>query len=250
MFRLAVAAVLSLGLSACSSPPPAAPAGENDNEKDASLVAPAADAGGQPLSDAASAYLAPGYMPAGYTEIPIVDVAPVRKLEAAAQVLQPNLDYIAVVETTAGRMVLDLFEVDTPISVNSFVFLASQRFYDQVAFHRVIDGFMAQTGDPKSVSGAPDTWGTGGPGYEFGLEVKPELTYDSAGVLGMARSSSPTSNGSQFFITFDAQPDLDQKYTVWGRVLDGLPVLPLIVRGEPPTEPTRITRVGIGTKSR
>jgi peptidylprolyl isomerase len=80
--------------------------------------------------------------------------------------------------------------------------------------------------------------------------VKHSLNFDGAGVLGMARTDQPDTNGSQFFITFAAQPSLDQKYTVWGKVLTGLDVLPKIVRGEPPTTPTRISRVTIGAKAK
>ena len=160
------------------------------------------------------------------------------------------IDGEGIVETDVGRLVLDLYEVETPATVNSFVFLSLHRFYQGVAFHRVIDGFMAQTGDPNTLKNRRNTWGQGGPGYQFGLEVRPELTFDGPGVLGMARADDPGTNGSQFFLTFEAQPSLDQLYTVWGRVLEGLPVLPALVRGEPPQTPTRIVQVGIAIKAR
>lgn len=189
-------------------------------------------------------------LPAGFAAVPYLSATPVRSFTQAAQMLEPNRDYVAVLETDAGRMTLELYEVETPVTVNSFVFLALNRFYEGVAFHRVIDNFMAQTGDPNSAPGGRGTWGTGGPGYSFGLEVNAALTYDGPGVLGMARATSPNSNGSQFFITFGAYPSLNQQYTVWGRVTDGLDVLARITRGEPPAEPTRIVRVVVGVRSR
>lgn len=188
-------------------------------------------------------------MPAGYTQVPYLSAdAGTRKYSKADQVLESGKDYVAVLETDVGRIVLDLFETRTPITVNSFVFLALHHFYEGVAFHRVIDDFMAQTGDAKSISGAPGTWGTGGPGYTFDLELQPDLNFDAAGVLGMARGATPNSNGSQFFITLVAYPSLNQNYTVWGKVLEGMDVLPKIVRGEPPATPTRIAEVRIAAK--
>ncbi|HEX7604400.1 MAG TPA: peptidylprolyl isomerase, partial [Polyangiaceae bacterium] len=186
---------------------------------------------------------------------PYLTDAPVRKFAKADQVLDATKDYIAVVDTDVGRIVLDLYEADTPITVNSFVFLALNHFYEGILFHRVIDGFMAQTGDPNSLQPNTKTWGTGGPGYKFGLELNPNLNFDAPGVLGMA-NAGPTQNGSQFFITFAAYPSLytgadgglDQQYTVWGKVIDGLDVLPNIVRGEPPVNPSKIVEVRIGTK--
>src|SRR5262249_33519822 len=151
--------------------------------------------------------------------------------------------------TTAGRIVLDLTEADTPITVNSFVFLALHHYFDGIAFHRVIDGFVAQGGDPNTLGADTSTWGTGGPGYAFGLEIVASLHYDAAGVVGMARTSDPNSNGSQFFITLAATPSLDGQYTIFARVSEGIEVLPLITRGEPPTDPTRMTRVYIVEKA-
>jgi cyclophilin family peptidyl-prolyl cis-trans isomerase len=94
---------------------------------------------------------------------------------------------------------------------------------------------------------ARSTWGRGGPGYRFGLEIVDDLRFDAAGVVGMARSSDPNSNGSQFYITLAPTPSLDGQYTVFGRLADAdsVAVLARVVRGQPPTEPTRITRVTI-----
>ncbi len=190
-------------------------------------------------------------MPAGYTQVAYLSTMPERSFPSGpTQVVQPGTDYIAVIDSDVGRMVLDLYEDDTPKTVNSFVFLSLHHFYEQVAFHRVIDKFMAQTGDPNTVSGRPSSWGSGGPGYQYGLEVKSSLNFDAPGVLGMARTSDPNSNGSQFFIMFNDYPSLNQQYTVWGKVIDGLAVLSKIVQGEPPTTPTRMTEVRIGTKAK
>jgi peptidylprolyl isomerase len=187
-------------------------------------------------------------VPAGYQSVPFVTTTPMRSFSAAEPSLAAGQDYVAVLDTDQGCLVLDLYEAETPITSNSFVFLALRHYFDGIAFHRVIDGFMAQTGDPNTVDGAVSTWGKGGPGYAFGLEVTPSLNYDGAGVVGMARTSDPDSNGSQFFITLDAAHNLDQQYTIFGRVTAGLEVLPRIVRGEPPGTPTRITTVSIASK--
>jgi len=188
--------------------------------------------------------------PNGFTAEPDLSPTPVRTFTKAEQVLDAAKDYVAVLETDAGNLTLDLLAQDTPITCNSFVFLARNHYFDGIAFHRVIEGFMAQTGDPNSVSGDPGTWGSGGPGYKFGLEVKPELNFDGEGVVGMARTSSPTSNGSQFFITFEAQASLNQKYTVFAKVIEGSDTLPKIVRGEPPAAPTHMTAVKIWSRPR
>jgi peptidylprolyl isomerase len=190
------------------------------------------------------------FLPAGSTLTPFLSASPEHSFAAAEHVLQPNRDYFAVLETDAGRIVIDLYEDKTPITVNSLVFLALHHYFDGVAFHRVIDGFVAQGGDPNTIDGARSTWGTGGPGYTFGVEIDSALTFDRAGVLGMARASSPTSNGSQFFITFVAAPQLDGAYTIFGAVTEGLDVLPNIVRGEPPTTPTRMRRVYVVEKAK
>ena len=128
---------------------------------------------------------------------------------APQQVIDSSHDYVAVLDTDAGRIVMHLLSQVAPVTVNSFVFLTLNHFYDGIAFHRVIDQFMAQTGDPNSISGAPSTWGTGGCGYTFGLEVDPSYNFDDAGVVGMARATDPNSNGSQFFITFVAYQSLN-----------------------------------------
>jgi len=145
--------------------------------------------------------------------------------EEAAEVLDPELDYAAVIETNRGTVFVELFEEETPLTVNNFVFLALHRYFDGIVFHRVIDGFMAQTGDPTGT-------GTGGPGYQFPDEIVEDLRHDTPGVLSMA-NAGPGTNGSQFFLTFDATPWLDGAHTVFGRVADGLEVLDAITRVDP-----------------
>lgn len=189
-------------------------------------------------------------MPDGYTQVPYRSIKPIRQFAKSEQVLDGSKDYIAILDLDVGKIVIDLYEAETPITVNSFVFLSLHHFYEQVAFHRVIDGFMAQTGDPNSVSGASATWGTGNPGYFFGTEFKPTLNFDSPGTLGMARTNDPNSNGSQFFITFVAYPSLNQQYTVWGKVAEGVDVLGKVAKGEPPSKPSRILEVRIGVKAK
>jgi cyclophilin family peptidyl-prolyl cis-trans isomerase len=178
---------------------------------------------------------APAFVPDGYTALePLVDERRIA-FEAAESVLDPGLDYAAVIETNLGVLVVDLFEEATPTTVNNFVFLALHRYYDGIVFHRVIDGFMAQTGDPTGT-------GTGGPGYRFADEIVPELGHDGPGVLSMA-NAGPGTNGSQFFLTFAATPWLDGAHTVFGRVLEGLDLLDAITRVDP-QQPSVVALLG------
>jgi cyclophilin family peptidyl-prolyl cis-trans isomerase len=174
-------------------------------------------------------------VPEGYTALePLVDERQVA-FDAAEQVLDADLDYAAVIETNLGVLVVDLYEEATPITVNNFVFLALHRYYDGIVFHRVIDGFMAQTGDPTGT-------GTGGPGYRFGDEIVPELRHDGPGVLSMA-NAGPGTNGSQFFLTFVATPWLDGAHTVFGRVVEGFDLLDSITRVDP-QQPSVVALLG------
>jgi cyclophilin family peptidyl-prolyl cis-trans isomerase len=192
------------------------------------------------------------YCPSGYTFLPdLTDAATTHTFKAAAQEIDPQKQYAAVVETDVGRMVWSLNSSVAPIATNSLVFLALNHYFDGIAFHRVIDGFVAQGGDPNTLGSNRSTWGTGGPGYTFVNEVSPSLNFTSEGILAMANTGQPDSNGSQFFITFAAQKSLNQLYTIFGNVTEGLAVLPLIARGtgamqaNPPTTPTRITALYI-----
>ena len=130
-----------------------------------------------------------------------------------AMMIDPRRDYSATIRTNMGDITLDLFEADAPKTVNNFVFLATEDFYDGVIFHRIIDNFMIQGGDP-------DGNGTGGPGYKFEDEVDANGQVHEPYTLSMA-NAGPNTNGSQFFITDTATPHLDGKHTVFGRVTEG-----------------------------
>ena len=133
--------------------------------------------------------------------------------------------YAAVLHTSKGDVVIQLYAAEAPLAVNSFVYLARQHWFDGVTFHRVIPGFVAQAGDPSGT-------GRGGPGYIFDNEIQPDLLFDKPGVVGMA-NSGPDTNGSQFFITYSPQPQLDGGYTVFGQVAAGIDV----VRNLTPRDP-------------
>ena len=124
---------------------------------------------------------------------------------------------IAVFETNHGTFEIELFEDKAPITVKNFIDLAEQGFYDGLIFHRVIDGFMIQGGDPNGM-------GTGGPGYTIPDEFHKDLKHDSEGVLSMA-NAGPNTGGSQFFITLAATPWLDGHHSVFGKVVKGMDVV-------------------------
>jgi cyclophilin family peptidyl-prolyl cis-trans isomerase len=148
--------------------------------------------------------------------------------------IDPKRIYFGRIETDAGTMVVRLFGDKVPTTVNNFVFLAREGFYNGTIFHRVIKDFMAQGGDPAGT-------GTGGPGYRFKDEFHPDLLHDQPGTLSMA-NAGPNTNGSQFFITHVPTPWLDRKHSVFGRLTGGMPVLMSIPgrdpgrRGEPGTK--------------
>jgi len=136
--------------------------------------------------------------------------------------IDPNKHYTATIETEKGNLVLELFAADVPVTVNNFVFLAREGFYDNTTFHRVIADFMAQGGDPTGT-------GAGGPGYKF----KDEFTSHShvTGALSMANSGANT-NGSQFFICYSPQHHLDGHHSVFGHLTEGMDVLLKIKNGD------------------
>lgn len=189
----------------------------------------------------------------GFTQEKFLSEKPVRSFkEEPDRILKDNTDYVAKIETTQGDIVLDLFEEDTPTSVNSFVWLALNRFHEGIKFHRVIDGFVVQGGDPNTLKDDRNTWGQGGPGYQFGLEVRQNLNFNEKGILGMARSQDPNSNGSQFYITLAPATNLNGQYTVFGKVIAGLEVLDKIKKYEAPAEgePDSMKTVSIYTKAK
>lgn len=166
-----------------------------------------------------------------------------------AMALKPGAKYQATLHTNKGDIVIDLFASEDPITVNNFVFLAQQGFYNNVPFHRIINGFMIQTGDPTGT-------GRGGPGYKFNDEP---ITRDySPGTVAMANAGANT-NGSQFFIVQgDMKGKLPKNYTIFGQVTKGMDVVNAIASvpvtagptGEPstPTQPVNIQSVDISTQ--
>jgi peptidylprolyl isomerase len=137
--------------------------------------------------------------------------------------------YTAAVKMENGeQFIINLYAQKAPITVNSFVFLAREGFFDGVTFHRVLEGFMAQGGDPTGT-------GSGGPGYHF-MNEDSDLEFDRAGIVAMANAGRDT-NGSQFFITFGPTPHLNGGYTIFGQVVKGMPVVNNIRRRDPSRNP-------------
>ncbi|MGE5221705.1 MAG: peptidylprolyl isomerase [Omnitrophica WOR_2 bacterium] len=139
--------------------------------------------------------------------------------------VDPKKKYTATLHTSKGDIVIQLFPDKAPVTVNSFIFLARNGWFNNVIFHRVIPGFVAQTGDP---SGS----GFGTPGYAFDNEISPNLKFDKAGVVGMA-NAGPGSNGSQFFITYGPAPSLNGGYTIFGQVTAGMDVAQKLTPRDP-----------------
>jgi peptidyl-prolyl cis-trans isomerase B (cyclophilin B) len=138
--------------------------------------------------------------------------------------------YKATIETPRGDIVLELYPKHAPKTVNNFVFLARQGYYDGITFHRVISNFMIQGGDPTGT-------GRGGPGYTFEDETRGNPLKHDKGVLSMA-NAGPATNGSQFFITHSPQPHLDGRHTVFGKVIEGQDVVDSIRQGDAMTKVT------------
>ena len=144
--------------------------------------------------------------------------------------IDPVKQYFATIKTDKGDIRIQLYADKVPNTVNNFVFLARQHYYDNTTFHRVIAGFMAQGGDPTGT-------GSGGPGYKFADEFHPDLKHDSAGILSMANAGKNT-NGSQFFITYAPTPHLDGAHAVFGKVVSGMDVLKALTPRDPSKYPT------------
>src|SRR5919108_4796197 len=139
--------------------------------------------------------------------------------------LDPNKDYYANVVTEKGKVRIRLFAREVPQTVNNFVFLAQEGYFDGTTFHRVIEGFMAQGGDPTGT-------GTGGPGYRIRDEFHPDLRHDRPGILSMA-NRGPDTGGSQFFITHAATPWLDDRHAVFGEVVEGMEAVSALRERDP-----------------
>ncbi len=139
--------------------------------------------------------------------------------------LDKTKKYFATFKTEGGDFKIELFADKAPLTVENFVNLARIGYYDNTTFHRVLDNFMAQGGDPTGT-------GSSGPGYRFKDEFHPALTFDAPGILAMA-NSGPGTNGSQFFITFVPTPHLNNLHTIFGKVTEGLDVALKIKRRDP-----------------
>ncbi len=145
------------------------------------------------------------------------------------QVLDPDKQYTATIKTEKGDIVVELYTDSAPVNTNSFAFLAQQGWYKGSTFHRVLEGFVAQGGDPTGT-------GIGFPGYRCGDEVVPTRTFDGEGVVSLA-NSGPNSNGSQFFITYEAIPQLNEGFTIIGRVVEGMDVAKSLTLRDPQSNP-------------
>jgi len=142
--------------------------------------------------------------------------------EPPLMTIDKDKQYAATIETEKGILGLELFAADVPVTVNNFVFLAREGFYDNTTFHRVIPDFMAQGGDPTGT-------GSGGPGYKFADEFTGHTHI--TGALSMA-NSGPDTNGSQFFITYAPQPHLNNRHSVFGQLVQGTEVLESLKNGD------------------
>ena len=160
--------------------------------------------------------------------------------------IDTNKQYSATFKTSRGEIVCDLFAKDAPKTVNNFVFLVREKFYDGTVFHRVIADFMVQGGDPTAT-------GQGGPGYRFEDEVKNNPRKHQVGSLSMA-NAGPNTNGSQFFVTVAATPWLDNKHSIFGEIVEGMDVVKKIGStqtskpGDRPVKPITIQSVTIEKK--
>jgi cyclophilin family peptidyl-prolyl cis-trans isomerase len=158
----------------------------------------------------------------------------------------PAKSYYARMVTSKGEMLIKLKPEVAPFHVTNFIYLSRLGFYDGTKFHRVMKGFMAQGGDPLGN-------GTGGPGYGFNLEVSPKALHNAPGVLSTANTGQPGSDGSQFFIMFNAYPSLDLHYSVFGQVEEGMETLKALEAvanpGDgPPTELVKLVKMTIEVK--
>jgi len=138
--------------------------------------------------------------------------------------IDPKKSYTVSMETNKGTIEIELYPAYAPKTVNNFVFLIREKFYDGVSFHRVISNFMIQGGDPTGT-------GRGGPGYKFEDEFKGNPLKHGTGYLSMA-NAGPNTNGSQFFVTHSPQPHLDGRHTVFGKVTNGMDVVNAIRQGD------------------
>jgi len=166
-----------------------------------------------------------GEEPPTSTPSPTLTPTPTIKLyaESPPMIIDISKHYTAIIETEKGNITLELFAKDVPVTVNNFVFLAREGYYNNCTFHRVMPGFMAQGGDPTGT-------GFGGPGYYIPNEISEHKHVE--GALSMA-NAGPNTNGSQFFITYAPQHGLDGDYSVFGQLTDGMDVLTSLTPRDP-----------------
>lgn len=191
-----------------------------------SLISPAAPTSAEPTINQ------PEVQPDSSPSCSLFDSIPAAAQYSAAPPMMINTGgkYFATVKMANGsEFVIELYADKAPITVNSFVFLACKGFFNGVTFHRVLEDFMAQGGDPTGT-------GAGGPGYEF-VNENSDLTFDKAGVLAMA-NAGPDTNGSQFFITFGPQEFLNGGYTIFGQITSGMDVVNSITHRDPDQNPS------------
>lgn len=173
-------------------------------------------------------------------------IAPIKSPQCPTQSIDAKKQYSATITTSKGDFELKLFADKAPLAVNSFVYLVNRGWYNDVPFHRVIENFVAQTGDPSGT-------GLGNPGYEYNNEVSPDLKFDKEGMVGLANSGANT-NGAQFFITFAPVPNLDGGYTIFAQVTNGMDVLKKLTLRDPQfgttnlANPDKILKVTIQEK--
>ncbi len=204
LFLYVLSALIAAALAACG--------GEDQPTESAAADTPT------PAPTAATTESQPVQKPKSYSAPPPITI-------------DPDKSYTATFELEkGGKFVVELFAKEAPKTVNSFVFLSREGYYDGVTFHRVLANFMAQGGDPAGT-------GRGGPGYSFEDEFHPDRRHDSPGVLSMANAGRNT-NGSQFFITFVPTPSLDDRHTVFGKVIEGMDVVNGISLRDPSTATT------------
>ena len=160
---------------------------------------------------------------------PSLEPTPMTYAERPELTIDPDKKYAAIIETEKGAFRIQLRPDLAIQTVNSFIFLAREGYYDGVTFHRVIPGFMAQGGDPTGT-------GSGGPGYSLPAEFS-DVPY-VRGTVGMARTADPDSGGSQFFITFGEQTNLNGQYTVFGEITEGMDIVDSLTPRDPSTDPS------------
>jgi cyclophilin family peptidyl-prolyl cis-trans isomerase len=200
-----------------------APATEEAPAEEASAVDEAEEAAAGEESSVAEGERAAALLPSEERENMYSEMPPMT--------IDPNKEYIATIDTPRGDIKVRLLPEIAPQTVNSFVFLAREGFYDGLTWHRVIQNFMAQGGDPTGT-------GTGGPGYNVPAEFTDKIKFDRPGLLAMARASDPNSAGSQFFITTAPTPHLNNQYTIFGEVIEGQDIVNTIPLRDPATATT------------